>query len=240
MRRITMDLRQTLATSAILGGACFLGAFLGTHPTTIAHAQVRSTPQPKVEYQDWLFVPRSGLRLIDEGGRTLGMIGGDATGTRLVLMDAEGAPSIVLAAGTGGQAGLIVSAGSSQLQIRDTAGGATALGVTSQGAGLSVRNRSGSTAELMARAESSVTLGTPRTKTAFEARSSDEGGVLNLFSNSGKATIQLTPNKGTGLLQVNDADGAPSFLASGEGKVSLTKDKKVLWQAPAASTGTSE
>lgn len=230
-----MSRMQFLGFACALSVGAFGGAFVAMRPTATALAQPIQDPGGvQVQMQDWLFVPSGGLRLVNERGQVLGVIGQEGGNARLTLLDSAGLPSIVLAAGVGGQATVATDAQGGLIDLRSRSGTQRgSLVVAGQSSRLVLNSAVNAGAEVGAGTESTLLLKDARNPKGVFAQSGPEGGQV-LLAGPNKTLLELLATRQGGRAQLMDGKGEPTVLLSGEGRLGVLSGKQTVWQAPPA------
>jgi hypothetical protein len=214
-----MDAKRSAAAAALVLSGSTLGGFLGS-----AHTQQQ--PPPNVGVNEVLRVPESGLRMVSNSGRLVGMVALREGNGALVLFDAAGKPSVVVSAGPGGQLEFN-GAASGSLKVMDT-----------QRRGVSIVAKSG-TAELAV--EPGVRIESSEARSRLTLRPKAVARVLELSCEPASAAVAASLGNArlfrlfgekAGEVRLAAPGGKDGLVASGEGALELLRDGKPVFQAP--------
>ncbi len=225
-----MKIWQFSALTAAAFAGCFGGAWLATRPMT-AHAQYRMNPQQQIQMQDILFVPSGGLRMVNENGRVLGMIG-ERNGSGFIVLNSPTGPSVNLYGGAGGRLEAGVGQGAAVFKLENGNMGmeftATNANVTAQigntGSPGVQMTANGNGGEVKVNGRSNVMAARMIAQAA--------GGRVEIANQRGQTLLELLADGNGGMVTATGATPGTAASVSGQGKFTLTKDGQVAWTVP--------
>ena len=219
---------QYFGLCGVLGIGAFLGSYAAGWKPNAAVAQTR------VQNQDYLLIPNSGLRLVTEQGHPVGMIGQRGGNGVFILLDSSGQPSITLNAGAGGK--VTVNAESEANLMMNTAnnGSGVRLSTSSAASQLSfLRGGQAATAISDAPTGGRLVIGARSNRPAVELSAGTGGGQLNLLNDAGTSFIQLLLNENAGRMQISDPASSTIFTLNGKGSAFIRRGEETIWSVPA-------
>ena len=224
-----MTIRHTALFSALALAGGFLGG-LASGVRTVP-AQAKQVPQLRTENQ--ILVPNNGLRFVTQDSKTIAVLGVQGNNGALALLDSNGVPSVMLAAGPGGTVNIRTVQGGGLLEIASADGRSKARMSAQSAEAIIETNVGGSLLTLRSRAAGSkLMLPGARNARGIELATGTQGSSIGLFGTSGRAAMTVQSGPTGGLLSLHDAQGATSATVSGVGTFVSVKDGRPVWQAP--------
>jgi len=216
-----------ICACALLGS--LLGSWLALRPSI--HAQAQTQPgNTRTRTFDSLTIPDGGLRLVDLRMRTLGYFGITDNGLSLVLMGRNGAPSVTLEGGSGGQVIVGASGTTAGISVASNSGNTASLVTTPQGARVELA-RQGKTARLGLTEDATFVLPGRGSSPLFSIGPLPQGGQVRLFNAAGKEVFDLSSNSETARLKLSTPAGSSQVEADGKGQLLIRKSGEILWSA---------
>lgn len=222
----------SVLTAAVFAG-CFGGAWFATRPMT-ANAQYRgNNQQQQIQLQDILFVPSGGLRLVNENGRVLGMIG-ERNGSGFLVLNSPTGPSVNIYGGPNGRLEAGVGQGAAVFKLENgnmgmeftatNANVAAQIGNTgSPGVQMTANNNGG---EIKVNGRSNVM--------AARMIAQASGGRIEVANQRGQTLLEMLADGNGGTVTATGSTAGNSASVTGQGKFTVTKDGQVAWTAPGA------
>lgn len=225
---------QFLAFCSCAFAGCLVGSWIALSPKTTASAQIRSGTT-QVTVNETLVVPDGGLRIVDMRQRPLGYFGITQNGLSLVLLNRNGAPSVTMEGGVGGQ--VIVGASGTTAGVSAVGqGGATAnLVATQQGARVEMIKQDRSI-KLNLTDDSSLTMSGRTNQNLFSVSTLPEGGQIRLMNRNGKEVFDVASSNEAGKLKVSSAQDGMRVEADGKGGLAIMKGNEVVWSSAKSGT----
>lgn len=212
---------------ALLGS--LLGSWLALSPRTSAQAQIQPGNTRSRTF-DSLTIPDGGLRLVDMRMRTLGYFGLTENGLSLVLMGRNGAPSVTLEGGSGGQVIVGASGNSAGISVASQTGTTASLVATNLGSRVEM-TKQGRTARFGLAEDASFVLPGRGGNPLFSIGALPQGGQVKLFNAAGKEVVDFSSNSEAGRLRVSAGAGGSQVEADGKGQLVIKKGGEALWSA---------
>ena len=226
-----MTIRHTALFSALALAGGFLGG-LASGGRAIP-AQAKQVPQLRTENQ--IHVPLNGLRFVTSEGRTVAVLGVQGNNGAFALLDSNGTPSVMLAAGPGGSVNIRSVQGGALLELASADGRSKARMSAQSSESIIETNVQGSLLTLRSRAAGSkLMLPGAQNARGIELSTGTQGSSLNIFGTSGRAALTAQSGATGGLLTLHDAQGETAAMVSGAGTFASVKGGRPVWQAPPA------
>lgn len=224
-----MTIRHTALFSILALAGGFLGG-LASNARTIP-AQAKQVPQVRTENQ--IHVPNNGLRFVTETGRTVAVLGVERNNGVLALLDSNGVPSILLAAGPGGNVNIRSVAGGAILELASADGRSQARMSAQSSESIIQTNVGGSLLTLRSRlAGSTLMLPGAQNSRGIELTTGNQGSMISVFGTAGRAALTARSGPTGGLLTLHDAQGDMAATVSGVGTFVSVSGGRTVWQAP--------
>ena len=224
---------MTIRHTALFSALALAGGFLGGLASGVRTIPAEAKQVPQIRRENQIFVPNNGLRFITEDNRTVAILGVQGNNGALALLDSDGVPSVMLAAGTGGTVNIRSVQGGSLLELASADGRSKARMSAQSAEAIIETNVQGSLLVLRSRAAGSrLMLPGGQNSRGIELATGAQGASISLFGSSGRAALTAQSIASGGLLSLHDARGETSATVSGVGTFVSVKDGRPVWQAP--------
>ncbi|MCH7945968.1 MAG: hypothetical protein IIC73_08165 [Armatimonadetes bacterium] len=224
---------MTIRHTALFSALALAGGFLGGLASGVRTIPAEAKQIPQIRSDNLILVPNNGLRFVTEEGRTIAVLGVQGNNGALALLDSNGMPSVMLAAGPGGTVNIRSVQGGGLLEITSADGRSKARMSAQSAEAIIETNVQGSLLVLRSRAAGSkLMLPGARNARGIELATGTQGSSISIFGTTGRAALTAKTGPTGGLLTLHDAQGETSATVSGVGTFVSVKDGRTVWQAP--------
>lgn len=183
-------------------------------------------PPPNVGVNEVLRVPDSGLRMVSNSGKLVGMVALRGGNGALVLFDGAGRPSVVLSGGAQGTLEFEGSAGG-ELRVSSSSRRSAVLAARLDSAELALD----SGVRLEARESRARMVLKPKAGTrSLELECETQ--AASVAAKSGSAAVFRLAGERQGLLQLAASSAKPGVVADGDGSLAVFKDGEAVFRVP--------
>ena len=224
---------MTIRHTALFSALALAGGFIGGLASGVRTIPAEAKQVPQVRTENQIHVPNNGLRFVTEDNRTIAVLGVQRNNGALALLDSNGEPSVMLAAGPGGTVSIRSVQGGGLLEINSADGRSKARMSAQSAEAIIETNVQGSLLVLRSRAAGSkLMLPGGQNSRGIELATGTQGSSIGIFGTTGRAALIAQSGTTGGLLSLHDAQGEKSATVSGVGTFVSIKDGRPAWQAP--------